>query len=195
MEIYGEAWYIDPFIHTQSYVPSTVRSDSVTGRINLPLQSFINADLVGMTIGVVRADRVRPTGSNSPSPFRYDRLTDVSLIYNGLQMYNAPGQSYKLMNLKSRLGSSNFLNDVIAPGATGPFTSSPVNTYILAIDFSRIAALTYEGAYQNVWRLGNNTLTFECNVEDVDQDYLIYASYHYNGVAEIQSGETRIYFD
>lgn len=190
-----ELMYAYPFIHHQSYTPSAFTGVATGSKVSIPLLSFINADLVGMTVGVIPTSRLSSSGTNnSPSPFAYDNISNVTLSFNGLIMYEAPGRSYKLYGIDSQVGSSKVLNSVIAAGAVGPFTSAPVDTYTLYIDFARIRSLSYEGRYANVWRIGNNTLTLEFNTETTNQ-YTLFSTYHYNGVAEVSNGETRIYFD
>lgn len=190
-----ELMYAYPFIHHQSYTPSAFAGIVTGTKVSIPLLSFINADLVGITIGVAQASRQSSVGTNnSPSPFAYDNISNVTLSFNGLIMYEAPGRSYKLYGIDSQLGSSKVLNSVINAGAVSPFTSAPVDSYTLYIDFARIRSLSYEGRYANVWRIGNNTLTLEFNTETTNQ-YNMYATYHYNGVTEVSNGETRIYFD
>lgn len=190
-----ELMYAYPFIHKQQYTqaPFTGSTD-VANPNNIPLLAFINADLVGMTIGIVRASRYSPTASSTPSPFAYDNLSNIQLSFNGLIMYDAPGRAYKLYGIDSQVGAPKVLNSVVNAGNTTPFTSGPVDTYTLYIDFSRIRSLAFEGKYANVWRIGNNTLTLRFNTETTEQ-YNIFATYFYNGVAEISNGETRVYFD
>lgn len=187
--------YAYPFIHHQPYTPSKFTGKITSGDpVSLPLLSFINADLLSISIGVVRDSRYAPTSNSSPSQLAYDDISNIQLLFNGLVMYDAPGKLWKLLNINSEIGASYFHNSVIRPGATSPFNSDPVDSYILVIDFSRIRCLTYEGRYQNVWRIGNNTLTLNFNTETTEL-YTLFATYHYNGVAEVQNGETRIFFD
>lgn len=183
-----------PFIHHQSYSPAKFTGVISGGQISIPLLSFINADLLGITIGCVRDSRKNPTANNSPSPFAYDVLKNIRLQFNGQNMYDAPGEMFKLINMSSQTGSSFYHNSIIQSGAVAPFNSDPVDSYLLYIDFSRVRALSYDGQYQNVWRIGNNTLTLEFNTETTEQ-YTMFASYNYNGIAEVQRGETRIFFD
>lgn len=192
-----ELMYAYPFIHKQSFSPSAITGSAAPNpTVSVPLLAFINADLVAITVGVIQTSRLSsPTStSDSPSPFAYDNITNVSLEFNGLLMYTAPGRSNRLYSIDSQVGSSKVLNSVIAAGGVAPFTSAPVDTYTLYIDFARIRSMSYEGRYANVWRIGNNTLTLRFNTETANQ-YTVFATYYYNGVAEISNGETRIYFD
>lgn len=187
-----------PFIHTQSYQPTQFYgSADISNPISIPLLGFINADLLSITVGIVRTSLLTPAGNGSPCTMLYDNLKNVQLIFNGLVMYNAPGSSWKLYNMNSDIGASYFHNSLIKPhSGSGPFDSSPVDSYILTIDFSRIRSLMFEGHFQNVWRIANNVLTLQFNTEgNGDVKYQLFATYAYNGIAQIQHGQTSIYFD
>jgi hypothetical protein len=184
--------YSYPFIHHQPYQTRFVGSTTVGSPQTIPLLSFINADLVAITFGVVD-DLYNTATPYQISPFNYDPVTNVQIQFNGLVMYNAPGVAYRLYNMNSQPGASYFWNSLIAPNGTAP-PSSPINTYIVEIDFSRIRALCFENQFQNVWQIGNNTLTMTLNTT-TNHNYTLYATYHYNAIAECQAGETRIYFN
>ena len=189
--------YAYPFIHKQSFSTSNFSGVTSGGgnQVTIPLLGFINADLVGMTVGIIQTSRLTSAGTNnSPSPFAYDNISNISLDFNGLLMYQAPGKSNRLYSIDSQVGNSKLLNSIIAAGTTSPFTSAPADTYTLYVDFARIRSLSYEGRYANVWRVGNNSLSLRFNTE-TSNTYALFASYHYNGVAEISNGETRVYFD
>jgi hypothetical protein len=185
--------YSYPFIHHQPYQVQFPGSNVSGSPARLNLLSFINADLVAITFGCV--ENLYNTGGTSfqISPFNYDPVSNIRLLFNGLVMYNSPGQIYKLYNMNSQPGASYFYNSVISP-YNSPKPSNALNTYIIEIDFSRIRALCFENNFQNVWRIGNNTLTLELNTT-TNNVYTFYGTYHYNAIAECQSGETRIYFD
>jgi hypothetical protein len=191
-----ELMYAYPFIHKQTFTPSSIVASS-TVDVVVPLLAFINADLLGMSIGVVNNGSLTPGGNSTPSPFNYVDLTDVRLEFNGLLMFNAPGRAYKLWGIDSQVGASKLLNSVVAAGASDPVASSPVDSYTLYIDFARIRSLSFEGQYANVWRIGNNTLTlrFKTPAAIDGNTCTLFATYFYNGVAEVSNGETRIYFD
>lgn len=188
-----------PFIHKQSYTPTQfLGSTDQNSPVSVPLLGFINADLVGIMIGVVRVGLLTGSANGSPNIFQYDQLSNVNLQFNGLSMMNSPGQAWKLYQCAAgSLGASYFQNSLIKPhGADPPFDSVPQDTYIMVIDFSRIRSTTFEGQFQNVWRIANNTLTLSFNTESgPDTQYQLYATYMYNGMAQINAGQTSIYFD
>lgn len=188
--------YAYPFIHRQLFTPSIFTgSTDPSAPITLTMQSFINADLVGITLGVVLTNKTSNIGgATCPNPFAYDRISNILLTFNGLVMFSSPGEMYRLTNVLSIPGSGSFHQSVITDSAVAPFASTPYDAYVIFIDFSRIRAACFDGHYQNVWRIGNNTLVLQFNTQSTGQ-YNLFATYHYNGVAEIQNGQTRIYFD
>jgi hypothetical protein len=159
---------------------------------------LISADLLAITFGVVRTDRLTRSAvaaGNSPSPFDYEDLRDIRLEFNGLIMYYAPGASYKLFNMQSMIGSGEFQNSVINAGLVAPFTSVPVDTNVVVMSFSRLRQLTFEGQYQNVWQIGNNVLNLQFGGLAASTAYTMFATYHYNAVNESQNGQSTIYFN
>lgn len=187
--------YSYPFIHRQTFTPSPVTgSTDPSNPINLTLQSLINADFVGLTIGVVQVSKLSNNGARCPNPFIYDRIGNILLQFNGLTMFSSPGELYRLTNMLGAPGSGSFHQSIINDSAIAPFSTQGYDAYTLFIDFARIRAACFDGHYQNVWRIGNNTLTLQFTTQTTNQ-YQVFATYHYNGVAEIQNGQTRIYFD
>lgn len=187
-----------PFIHTQSYNPTQFYgSNDASNPISLPLLGFTNSDLDAITIGVVRTSLLTPSGNGSPSVHMYDNIKNVQLLFNGLVMFNAPGEAWKLYNMNSDIGSSYFHNSLIKPhSGVGPFDSVPVDSYILTMDFTRVRSLMYLSQFQNTWRIANNALTLQFNTEgDSTVKYQLFATYAYNAIAQVQNGQTSIYMD
>lgn len=191
--------YAYPFIHHQTFTPSsfTTGAGPIVPPTQVSLLGLIAADLVAITIGVVRNDRLtrNSTTGDSPSPFAYEDLRDIRLDFNGLIMYNAPGAIYKLYNLQSMAGSGEFQNSIISPGGVAPFASVPVDTNICVMNFARLRQLAFEGQYQNVWQIGNNTLSLQFGGLAPSTAYTLHVTYHYNAVVESQNGQSTIYFN
>jgi hypothetical protein len=190
-----------PWIYTQSYLPSQFYGNNTFGSpVTLNLLGIINADLLALTVGIVRVSQLVPPAGQPANQFQYDNIQNVALLYNGTIMFNAPRSSWKLSTLKSQ-GGQYFQNSLIYPTVPGPppgnvFTSAPQDSYLLHIDFSAIRSMTFEGMMQNVWRIGNNTLSLQFNTEGNGSVlYQAYVSYHYNSVVQVQQGQTAIYFD
>lgn len=187
-----------PWIYTQSYLPSQFVGNNVFGTpVTVPLLGFINADLLAITIGVVRTSMLTPPQGQPANQFQYDNIQNVALLFNGTTMFYAPRSSWKLSTIRSE-GAQYFQNSIIYPTVTGGtvFTSAPQDSYLLHIDFSAIRSMTFEGMMQNVWRIGNNTLSLQFNTEgNSSVTYQAFVSYHYNSVVQVQQGQTSIYFD
>jgi hypothetical protein len=194
--------YSYPFIHAQSAiqttftgVPVTPPSSGVaTQRMNVPLLSFINADLISISFGVVQTANLNGSAGTSPSPFAYEPIFNISLLFNGLTMYESPGYAYRLYSMMSQPGAGYVQNSVINPGGTSPFTSVPINAYVVVVDFSQKRSICYDSEFYNVWRIGNNTLTLNFNTPTAT-NYTLFATYFYNAICEIQHENANIYFD
>lgn len=188
-----------PWIYSQSYQPTQFQgSNDPANPITVPLLSFINADLLGITVGIVRTSLLAPVTGQSPNAFQYDNIQNVVLEFNGTVMFAAPRSSWKLFTMKSAMGGQYFHNSLIQPtlAGVGPYTSIPQDAYLLHIDFSAIRSTTFEGLMQNVWRIGNNTLSLRFNTEgDSTIRYQMFCTYHYNSIVQVQQGQTNIYFD
>lgn len=189
--------YCYPFTYQQvGQVANFVASAGAPVSVNL--LGFINGDLVGITVSVSLQSDLTPTGGNTPNPFNYLPLQDVQLAFNGQIMYFAPGVvSYKLFATDGELTSGKFSGSIVAPGAVAPFTSTPVDSYLLYIDFSRCRSASYEDHYPNVWRIGTNTLvlTFILPSLALPVPCVMNATYYYNGCFLTQNGVSRAYFD
>lgn len=181
-----------PYIHHQSYESSDLTMTPAQEQ-SLPLLSFINGDLVGMSISVVNVLDLRPSlATDCPSPLVVNNgLRDVTLEWNGQIVYKAPGQvGYKMYNLHSMIGSQNVLYSKINSGNT---TSDPIDVEPMYFDFGRIRSLCYDNQFQNTWNISNNTLTFKFSMA-TPGIYRVYATYYYNSLIEVQNGQTQIIF-
>lgn len=192
--------YTYPFIHAVNYTTSAGLqgiSFNNAQQYTISLQSFINADLVAISVGIL-PDSYQPSlGNGAVNPFNYLELRDVRLTYNGLNMMVAPGLLWKLYNMSGQYGAQSIDNSFYSDTVT----TTPVGSYVMEFDFSRIRSLQYENHYDNVWRIGQQTLTFSFALPNnppltaSPANYTMYATYYYNGAIENMAGESRIYFD
>ncbi len=189
--------YSYPFIYQQSYTTQSFPgSTDPIAPVQIQIQNFLNADLVGMLIHVVALTDVSPTVNSTPNTFNSDEISNVVLNLNGQNIYYAPYKQYKLINMQSSLGASYFHNNITAAGSTSPFTGTPKNSYIVFVDFSRIRAAQFTNYMQNVWRIANNTMSISFNTSvNGSVLYNCYITNLYNACAEIGNGETRIYLN
>ncbi len=185
-----------PFIHKQSFPTPIVLSDA-NGHIIVNLLSFINADLLGISFGVIRTtDRSGGGVGNSKNVFNYQRVQNVVLRFNGQTMFNTRGRLAELENsIDSSIGGAFYENSLIAPGAVAPFSSTPINTFMTYMNFAMKKTITFQNEYQNTWRISNNTLVLEMDMPLPNEQYEIHCTYYYNGIAQFARGVTRIFFD
>lgn len=187
-----ELIYGYPFIHHQSLVTQQL-SGTAGVPISVPLQSILNADLIGLSFGVLLTSDYSPSGGNTPNPFNYQNVRDISLTFNGQVQYQTPGALDRLVSAYMIDGAPFFHNSVVAAGATAPYSSAPVDTYVKHIDFSRSRDSCFGNSFANVWRIGNNALTLQFTPVTTGA-CIVFVTYHYNGLADIQNGESRIMY-
>jgi hypothetical protein len=190
--------YSYPFIHAQRFVSGPFTgsrtSDTLRG-CSVTLNSFANADLVGIVLWVVKDTDKNPVSNNSPNPYNTDELSDVLVSFNGSTLFNFPARSYKLTNaLIGEQQASYFHNSVIAPGATAPFSSIPKDCYPVFLDFARLRSACMQEHLFNTWRIPNQNMLIEFSTQfGSSVSYRLHATYFYNGIAEFQSGTSAIY--
>lgn len=184
-----------PFIHFQSNQFQVVVTNNATNTITLT--GFINADLLGISFGVLKDTDAVTSGQQSVRPFNYQEVANVEVLFNGLVMHSSPGRMHKLTNMNSVNGASYVENSNINNAIVAPFLSSPVNTYVTWIDFSRLRCEQFTSHYENVWRVPNNTITlrFACPAGGAVDRATVLTTFFYSGIANIRQGETTIFFD
>jgi hypothetical protein len=181
-----------PFVHHQTF-QSTILAGTAGIPMSFNLLSILNADLIGISYGVVMVSDYAPTGGNTPNPFNYQDVRDVQLLYNGQVMWNTPGTLDKLMSAYMIDGAGYFFNSIVAAGATAPYASAPKDTYVRHIDFSRRREACFGQEFANVWRIGNNSLSMQFTPVTTG-NCIVFITYHYNGLADIQNGESRLLY-
>lgn len=187
--------YAYPMFHHQSTVTSAFAGKTPgTGQCLVNLQGFINSDLVGIIFYAIKQTDVYPTSNNSPKPFNTTEISNILIQYNGTTMYNAPKNSYKLINLFESQNSSTWQNSAIRAGASGPFLSDPIDNSFVFYNVSKERAACIHNFMPNTMRLSNQTLNVTFNTPTTD-NYLFYATYVYNGCCELKNGNSFIYFD
>lgn len=193
-----------PFNHFQSYQASfdsygKTSSGQGSGQ-TINLLGFINADLLGIVIGVQKAIDTNPTRTNDViNPLIYEEVADVSVMFNGLVMHSTTGQQHKLTGMNS-VNDATYVQqsiiDIPAVSGVGPFTSTAANVYPVYIDFAQVRSMNFHKEYENVWRIANNTLTLNLRTPNVvdGTKMVVYCTYVYNGILDVKNGETEIYF-
>jgi len=194
-----ELKYSYPFIHSQYYLSPAFegkRESSGYQGCSIELNSFPNADLVGIAFYVVKVSDKNPTGGNSPNPFNADDISNVLVSFNGSTLFNFPAKSYKLTNmLAGPQSASYYSNSVISPGSHAPFLSNPKNNYMCFLDFSRERSACLQSHFYNVFRMPNQILRVQFNTTEDTTSYRLIATYFVNAVAEFQNGTSVIRID
>lgn len=200
--------YSYPFIHMQNFVSPTFqgirRSQGIRG-CSVNLNSFANADLVGICFWVVAVNDKNPTLSTSCNPWATDDIEDVLVTFNGSTMFRFPGKSYKLTAAVigeqqasgfdgSYIEQENYNGTVWVPRSSAPFTSSPVDSHMVFLDFARLRSACMQEHLFNTFRIPNQNILIEFNTKyGSTTNYRLHATYMYNAVAEFQSGTSAIY--
>lgn len=196
------AVYNYPFKHYQSFQKDF--SATATQSTTVQLTNFINADLIGMVVYVVRKDRLRGGGFTVGSPYPFNPLnislpSDLKLLFNGQVLYNSPGKLYLLQNCAGLSGSGSYSAPLakstgFAGGLINSLTYLPIVRDMIFIDFSRKHSLCFEHEYENTFRIAQQTLDLALTMAE-SGDYTLFATYIYNGVNSTQQGSSNIYFD
>jgi hypothetical protein len=184
--------YSYPFIFTQSYtLPFT---GNTTLPISLNLLGIINADLVALNFHAVKNDRLHtgPTYNNRMNRMDYDEIRDVHLQFNGLTMYDAPGDSWKAYAMQDNIGDPEFQQSrLTGPQGTSPFVTEPIDRMAVFVPFTFNKSTLFTNAFSNTWRIPNNTLVLSFLTSDTG-DYTLYLTYYYNSVFSIRQGNSSL---
>jgi hypothetical protein len=185
--------YSYPFTFIQSSVQTFQGSANPSAPVNLILTGLVNADLVGISLAVLRSDRASGgLGGTQPlSPFAYERVQNVLLQYNGLTLYDAPGQMYRLYDQQDLPGSGVVPYSVISAGGAGPYVTTPADAYIIFIPFTRIRNTQFVDMFQNSFRIANNVLNLSFITPEA-VPYTLYATYFYNACFAMQQGQSNL---
>ena len=192
------AMYQYPIVHHQSYQTDFLSSALVGTKSpgSFLIQQFINGDLLGMTIGIVKTSSLRrdEVTFDAPNRLDYENVKDIEILLNGLIIYRGSDKLHELYQLTQGLGSTFWEGSIINPGAIEPFSSFPKNGNLIAVDMSRIRSECFNGTFMNTKRVAQQTMTMTVNMESQDQ-FTVFATFYYNGLISTDSaGTALIYF-
>ena len=180
-----------PSLYRQSFVqrftPGIV-GDLTSGAFSSPqfdLTSFLNSDLLGMSISLHLLNDVNPTitagGDTYANPWHSLPFFAPFLTFGGEPIYKAPGYSWRLCNQESCISAVYYDNavdsavsnciDQYTTGPTpisvaGPLTMAS-RDYVLFIDFSRLRAFCNNSGelnFPNTIRLPKQVLQLTMNM-------------------------------
>lgn len=202
MIAFPEVDYRMPFTYAQQFQANFdgKRESEGVQTCQVTLNSFANADLVGIALWAVKRADVSPTGGDSVNWANTDYLQNLQVTFNGSVLFRFPGKlAYRETNMMStEVGSSQWLGSVIAAGNTGPFISTPKDMYMVYLDFSRARSACNPGHLFNVFRIPNQNLILNFNTsygrvgETGTTPYLLQATYFYNGLVQCNGGTSSI---
>jgi hypothetical protein len=179
-----------PFVHRQLFAPNIFNGSTVPATpVSAVLQSFINADLIGISFVVIAVSDLTSTTGNVPN-WRPANLQNVSLTYNGIVLYNSPEFTYKMYNMRGIPGAGYFAESVVSTAVGGfpPYSVTEINAYI------PLYAAAMEGKkgicdpthMANVSRYPNQQLNLSFTTPDTSA-YLLQVVYHYTALVEVNS--------
>ena len=191
--------YSYPFIHSQNFITPDFPGSRISNgaRVSLTLNTFLNADIVGIMFWVVANENKRPTNNSTPNPYNLDPISNVRLLFAGQTLFDFPGQSYKLTNMLSgQEQSASYIPGSYIPPGLGPFLPESRDNYPIFFDFSRIRSICFHSHLFNTWRLTNQNLILEFNTKYGNSViYRAYCTYFYNGVVQFSNGTSAIFID
>ena len=191
--------YSYPFCHAQSFLtPSFTGQNFGSGNIvQLDLNTFANADLLAISLGVVLNTDKSPTSLSTPNPWNYADIYNVRLEFAGQTLFQYPGKMYRLSNMLTGgdQEASQIPGSIVLAGNTQPFSSVPKDNYLVWFDFSRLRSTCLHSHLFNTWRLTNQTLRLTFNTPLTGIQYTAYMTYYFNAFAELQNGTSAIYID
>jgi len=184
--------YSYPFTYVQTSTQNFVGSASSSSPVSLILTGLVNADLVGISLQIIRSDRLTGGNGSSPlSPLAYERVQNLLLQYNGLTLYDSPGQMYRLYDAQDLPGSGVVPYSVLTAAGAGPYVTTPADAYIQFIPFTRLRNTQFGDMFQNSFRIANNVLNLGF-ITPENVPYTLTSTYYYNACFGIQQGQSNL---
>lgn len=196
MLAYPQLSYNYPWVYSQTYSPPQFTGVRPTdgGKCRVQLMGFPNADILGIAFWVVQTDYKSPTALSSPNPYCTDDISDISVTFNNIPLFNFPAKSWKLAGMIGNCDSTAFGTSLIAPGAGNNFASAPFESNLVFLDFSRLRGACYDDQHMwNTARLTNQVVEVSFNtMKSSATTYQLHATYFLNAIAEFQYGTSAI---
>lgn len=178
----------------QTYTLTGKRESEGYRAASVRLDSFLNSDLFGIYIVIIKNTDISPTGNLPPNPINFAPIYNPEVLYNGQPIFRADSTNWKLYSMHSNSNPSFFHNSIISQNSNvEPFNSSPVDSYILYIDFSKIRQECHPEHTSNVFRIANQTLQFNLNTAE-SAEYTLFAIHCYPAIISSQAGTTQVFF-
>ena len=183
-----------PFVHRQSGTRSFFNPSALGEPVELNLQSFIEADLLGVGFMVVptASERSLPVSSTA-NKFASLRCRDIQLIYNGAIIYSMPFHLSELATLTLDVGNPDY--NYSHTSATGTNTAKAGHVYYLPLTPSK--SIIFESEYFNTSRYASQTMTCRFTVEAGEgytgtEQLSFRPIYYYNAMCSTSKGVSTI---
>lgn len=186
----------------------------------LNLMSFLNADLLGMTLSFHMNNELFPNattipGTNVPQPWNALPIYDIVIQFGGETVYDAPGFTHRLISQEPTI-SSVFLQNtfpestgIVAPGPGSPVINvGDMRNYITFIDMSRLRSFCNSSTFFNTIKLPQQVLQVYFKVPSqyfpigaatatpISGPCTLQACYYYPMVTEVNStGSVNIFYN
>lgn len=204
-----------PFSVADQSVPMGPGSYYDVGPLNL--MSFLNADLLGMTLSVHLQNELfpptagAPTGLHPAQPWNCLPIIDIQILFGGEPVYVAPGFSHRLISQEPTISNVCLNNTIIDTTAAPSFTQKvgSLRSYITFIDMSRLRAFCNTSTFFNTIKLPQQVLQISFKlatqyattqadgiVKNITGPLVLHACYFYPQVLEVNStGSVNIFYN
>ena len=184
-----------PFIRSTRGSTRNLTGDGALQTFEIDLNSFLEADLLGISFHCVDAvnERGGEVAENVSNKFLGKRLRDIVLRYNGQILHNLKYHLHDLMLIGMDVGSSNVPYSTLS--TTGGISTAVSHVYYLPM--TRFKSIVFEGDFYNNSRFANQTFQLEFTVQDTfasPTPVNFYSTYYYNSICSTSNGQTNIEF-
>ena len=152
-----------PFTYLQDGTTRAIASHPKDTEVNHTLQSFIEADMIGISFFIVPTDNEKSAGQPALSASRkYDmlRCRDISLVYNGQILHAYPGYSNELYSLGLDIGDSHAGKSLIDDAGIA-YTPEAQNQryFVYYLPFTNHKSIIFNGTFPNTSRFAQQQMS------------------------------------
>ena len=198
-----------PFIYRQDGTTRAFALHPKETSLEITLQSFIEADLVGISFYIVPTDNAKSTGAVDSAVRKFDmlRCNNISLIYNGQVLHSYVGRTAELMMLGLDKGDPHTTKSLIQDNGDPYPTTDAYNQryYVYYLPFTPNKSIVFDGSYNNTSRYAQQTLSIILTPELLKepgtianipptQNITFRSQYMYNAMNSTQRGVTSLQF-
>jgi len=198
-----------PFIYRQDGSTRAIVAHPKETSLEVTLQSFIEADCVGLSFYVVPTDNEQSTGAVDSAVRKFDmlRCNNISLIYNGQVLHSYVWRTAELMMLGLDKGDPHTTKSLIQ-NSGDPYTPEGAYNqryYVYYLPFTPTKSIVFDGAYHNTSRYAQQTLSVVFTPElsgepglianiPATQNITFRSQYMYNAMCSTQRGVSSLQF-